>query len=369
MRNKKGFTLIELLAVIVILAIIALIATPIILGIIEDAKKGSAESSANGYIDAVEYYAARLELKEEPLESGTYDIEDLEIDLDGEMPSYGEVTIEKGNVVGANLCISGYNVVYENGKTKAKDACSKNEKVAFLPKVGDYVSMTPISTSFTTDPAKTGYTEAQTLDPKELNLWRVIKINDDGTIEMVSDFGSTKQINFAGQIGYKNFVGYLNEIASAYENSKYTIGSRIIGYSTQTEYLTDTANTVDSLSTTAPWTESTGTNTIESQGGGDTLYETDVNLVKNVYGNLRPSSGSVYWIAGRYYNYKTDTNWIYSSYVTNVVGNIMKRTLYSYDNGFAENEYSGSIRPIVVLKSGISVSKAEGTKEDPFILE
>ena len=38
-KNKNGFTLIELLAVIVILAIIALIATPIILGIVEDAKK------------------------------------------------------------------------------------------------------------------------------------------------------------------------------------------------------------------------------------------------------------------------------------------------------------------------------------------
>ena len=38
-KSKKGFTLIELLAVIVILAIIALIATPIILGIVEDARK------------------------------------------------------------------------------------------------------------------------------------------------------------------------------------------------------------------------------------------------------------------------------------------------------------------------------------------
>ena len=36
---RKGFTLIELLAVIVILAIIALIAVPIVLGIIDDAKK------------------------------------------------------------------------------------------------------------------------------------------------------------------------------------------------------------------------------------------------------------------------------------------------------------------------------------------
>ena len=43
---KKEFTLIELLAVIVILAIIALIATPIILGIINDAKR---ESNGNVY--------------------------------------------------------------------------------------------------------------------------------------------------------------------------------------------------------------------------------------------------------------------------------------------------------------------------------
>ena len=46
MKNK-GFTLIELLAVIVILAIIALIATPMILGVIDTAKRGSAESHCN----------------------------------------------------------------------------------------------------------------------------------------------------------------------------------------------------------------------------------------------------------------------------------------------------------------------------------
>ena len=40
MKNNKGFTLIELLAVIVILAIIALIATPMILGVIDTAKQG-----------------------------------------------------------------------------------------------------------------------------------------------------------------------------------------------------------------------------------------------------------------------------------------------------------------------------------------
>ena len=52
--KEKGFTLIELLAVIVILAIIALIATPIILGIIKDSKKEAAKVSVQNYFDAVE---------------------------------------------------------------------------------------------------------------------------------------------------------------------------------------------------------------------------------------------------------------------------------------------------------------------------
>lgn len=53
--NNKGFTLIELLAVIVILAIIALIATPIILGIINDARTEAKERSAELVYAGVEY--------------------------------------------------------------------------------------------------------------------------------------------------------------------------------------------------------------------------------------------------------------------------------------------------------------------------
>ena len=54
MKNK-GFTLIELLAVIVILAIIALIATPIILNIISDARESAKISSAELIYTGVEY--------------------------------------------------------------------------------------------------------------------------------------------------------------------------------------------------------------------------------------------------------------------------------------------------------------------------
>ena len=56
--NKKGFTLVELLAVIVILAIIALIATPIVINVIGEARKGADARSVEGYVKAYEsaYY-------------------------------------------------------------------------------------------------------------------------------------------------------------------------------------------------------------------------------------------------------------------------------------------------------------------------
>ena len=54
--KKKAFTLIELLAVIIILAVIALIATPVVLNVIENAKEEAFKDSIYGAIDAAKYY-------------------------------------------------------------------------------------------------------------------------------------------------------------------------------------------------------------------------------------------------------------------------------------------------------------------------
>ena len=71
--RKNGFTLIELLAVIVILAIIALIATPIILGIINDAREESNERSVELYASAVRNGIAAYQLREgKEVAAGTY---------------------------------------------------------------------------------------------------------------------------------------------------------------------------------------------------------------------------------------------------------------------------------------------------------
>lgn len=52
MMKKQGFTLIELLAVIVILAAIALIATPLVLNIIERTEKGAFRDSVYGIMES-----------------------------------------------------------------------------------------------------------------------------------------------------------------------------------------------------------------------------------------------------------------------------------------------------------------------------
>ena len=101
---KKGFTLIELLAVIVILAIIALIATPIILNIIGNAKDESNERTKELYLDAVKDAIARKNLTEEfnPSECTVKEDgnllcgdENLLVEVSGIKPCSGTITFDK----------------------------------------------------------------------------------------------------------------------------------------------------------------------------------------------------------------------------------------------------------------------------------
>ena len=117
--KKRGFTLIELLAVIVILALIALIATPIILSMVNNARKSAAKASAYGYIEAIDSHNGFADAEIEgytKYEDNTYDVSDLAVKLKGQPPSSGEVTIVNGKVKEAEICIGGYEISYETGK-------------------------------------------------------------------------------------------------------------------------------------------------------------------------------------------------------------------------------------------------------------
>ena len=123
--KRKGFTLIELLAVIVILAIITLIATPMILGVIEKARKGASEQSALGYIDAVEKQVAINQVKNENLiNDGTYNVPMTGITVKGESPTKGWLKIEKGMVTNYSFVIGKY-VITKGSETVKGDTASE----------------------------------------------------------------------------------------------------------------------------------------------------------------------------------------------------------------------------------------------------
>ena len=131
--KKRGFTLIELLAVIVILAIIALIATPIILNMINNARKSAAVDSAYGYIEAVEYNNSMNMINKDkyPLIEDGEDIDIstiTNINIKGTKPDSGKISISKKRVVSASLCISGYTVEYDSKKAEAIGKCNEEKK-------------------------------------------------------------------------------------------------------------------------------------------------------------------------------------------------------------------------------------------------
>jgi len=258
-------------------------------------------------------------------------------------------------------------------------AAVAQDNLSTLAKVGDYVEMTPTSTYYQIPSTLTGYSSTQTINPSELKLWRIININSDGSIDMVSEYTSSTAVYFQGKKGYMNLVGGLNTIARQYQNSNYTIGARHMGYNGQTEYLTNTSK----FTHPAPWTSPTRDNSNEAVGGGDVLYTRDINLVKNALGTLsayrvNTTTSSYYFLASRYYDvYWSDYNYYIwaPSYVCGTtvchgddVNNLLQ---YIYSGGelmITDNSYNKYIRPIVTLKPGLTAT-GSGTSSSHWVLK
>ncbi len=120
--NKKGFTLVELLAVIVILAIIALIATPIIMNVVDNARLEAAKRSVEGYAKALESsYYIKLMAGED------VDINSVTADYSGAQVTNCTATVEENdNKVKLTGCkVSSYKkdktFNYEDGKATLTD--------------------------------------------------------------------------------------------------------------------------------------------------------------------------------------------------------------------------------------------------------
>lgn len=129
MRNKKGFTLVEILAVLVVLLVIVLIAVNIINSRIKEAKKNSVEVNANNYIKAVNGVAALSQNIGEDMESGTYQVRDLnksDIKLSGDKPRKGFLVLSNYEVTYGCLMYEDYSAIVTGGKTSQVEKMNCN---------------------------------------------------------------------------------------------------------------------------------------------------------------------------------------------------------------------------------------------------
>ena len=259
--------------------------------------------------------------------------------------------------------------LYTMAKTKIPDTPFK---------LGDYFTLVPDASTFTIKAATTGYASDQTITPNELTLWRVIDIHSDGSVDAVSEYVSSTGVYFKGVQGYANFVGGLQTIAQSYSKVGYTISTRMMGYAGQTPTIADTS-AFDGTTNTAPSTTSTPNPTTgtgaEYSGGvlGDTLYLKDYLLVKNVYGNViakkvGTTTATVYWLSSRSFDYNYAANFNFFGRCVSTSGSLSSYYLRYFSSSWHDNTNSFSVRPILTLKSGVSIASGSGTSASPYIL-
>ena len=217
--KKNGFTLIELLAVIVILAIIALIATPIILGIINDAREESNERSVELYASAVRNAVAAYQL------TGTTapkSFSDLDIQYDGTVECTTQELYADGSFYLDKCKVNGSEKEYSYG-TK-QPSCSIKKQDASKYSKGDVVTCYLGEKSdkfYVIADANTDALTIQMLTEKNIHITEYNQSDNAGTIAFSSaDYWSGSGSSYPAYIYNDNsllypivegYVSYLNE--------------------------------------------------------------------------------------------------------------------------------------------------------------
>ncbi len=224
--------------------------------------------------------------------------------------------------------------------------------------IGDYISYTPEITNYDIPTSLSGFSATQTINPSGLNLWRVIKKNSNGTIDVVSEYVDSP-VTITGKVGYQNWVGMLNAAAKQYETEGITTGSRHMGYSGQSA----TVTTTQTFTTATDSTNSPNGSTREKNGGGDVGYVADYNLVANAIGTtvvnrVGTDEAISYALASRYYwQLGSGENRYFDVRYVGTDGSLKSINVFAYENGAWKDggQTAQYLRPIITLKSGLTV--------------
>jgi len=293
-KINKGFTLIELLAVIVILAVIALIATSLIMGVINNARKNAAKNNVYGYVKAVELALASNTSEEVSDLDGMYTIDNknivqgttsIAVNYKGNTVT-GELMVRNNSVEYGTFKAGSYDLTYNNGTAYVAGLSNKTTAYAdgtvvyFNPNTGEKCTESEYtSNNGSANNKKTGCMRWYTFGDKENNT----------TIKMILDHNTSNRTAWLSKADFIKAGGTEEEYGTYGNNSK--------GPITVTNKLKDD---------TKQWQQETAPRLI-------TTNEVSSIVGKTTWNSKTPTGG--YWFKGN--NQKIDAGtgayaWLYS---------------------------------------------------------
>ena len=281
-------------------------------------------------------------------------------------------------------------------------------------KVGDYVNYTydTVSAGYSLPGAQSGYTSNQTIAQTSGLKWKILNIEPNGTVDLISETVPDATVYFTGALGYNNGVYLLNNICNElYSNSSLGVTGRSIdlkdiesqmnetgmaardaynnGIATYRDSKTYTGNNANypllyakengsGINTTETKTDGIGVNddgytspTTETSTKVNSLTvtqnhyifsNTPANYFKDNNGNssivrdMLFNTGTRYWLASRF----ASCNSTYASFGLRAVNaSDLNGNRMFYSNGTTySNDYR--VRPVVSLGSNIEIIACEG---------
>ena len=279
-------------------------------------------------------------------------------------------------------------------------------------RVGDYISYTPDTSpnymglgNSTSEKAGSTSNPIDGIPQDTTLIWRILSINEDGSVDIVSAKPTSTKVYFNGSVGFNNGVYLLNDLCNnLYSNSTLGVTARSInlldiesklnsagiearnsynnGNKTYGELQTYTGNYANTPEIykrvgktaeeetknyyTVPTTEThTKESTLEAQqtyydfsNGADTYFD------DSAFHDLIFNTGTKYWIASRYVDCYSDIAGFGLRYVSNIY-------LFGYYllNSYANtHDTSYFVRPVVSLGANIKISSTGGTLDNPRTL-
>ncbi len=104
-----------------------------------------------------------------------------------------------------------------------------NEHIEDFLKIGDYVNYNydTVSSAYSLKSSETGYASNQSLAQTQGLNWRILAINDNGTIDLISEEQTNESIYFNDSLGYNNGVLLINNVCkNFYSNNSLGINAR-----------------------------------------------------------------------------------------------------------------------------------------------